>query len=138
MIGVFAQVVVPGEDGGLPLVSIFKRIEPNGELVSVNTTLAVSLEMARFVLIKHFWSSSGRQLKVGFDPVQAGGEEAEVCRGGSRSPLFCPGEKSRAFHKWVSSPTRYVKRGGGVRRAAVVGSQLPRLCLWSLKACYLP
>lgn len=46
-LGLLLKVVVPGKDGSPPLVSMFKRIEPNNELVSVNTSLAVALEVAR-------------------------------------------------------------------------------------------
>ncbi|XP_077519206.1 tudor domain-containing protein 7A-like isoform X1 [Amblyomma americanum] len=38
------KVVTLPEDGSPPLVAMFKRIEPNNELVSVNTSLAVALE----------------------------------------------------------------------------------------------
>lgn len=38
------KVVAPAKDGSPPLVAMFKRIEPNNELVSVNTSLAVTLE----------------------------------------------------------------------------------------------
>lgn len=41
------KVVTPAKEGSPPLVSMFKRIEPNNELVSVNTSLSVALDMAR-------------------------------------------------------------------------------------------
>lgn len=41
------KVVTPAKDGSPPLVSMFKRIEPNNELVSVNLSLSVSLDLAR-------------------------------------------------------------------------------------------
>ncbi|XP_065284174.2 tudor domain-containing protein 7B-like isoform X1 [Dermacentor albipictus] len=41
------KVVRPAKDGSEPLVAMFKRIGPNNELVSVNTSLAVALESSK-------------------------------------------------------------------------------------------
>lgn len=41
------KVVAPAEDGSTPLVAMFKRVGPNSELVSVNTSLAIALESAK-------------------------------------------------------------------------------------------
>ncbi|KAH7953101.1 hypothetical protein HPB49_004798 [Dermacentor silvarum] len=46
-IDLLLKVVRPAKDGSEPLVAMFKRIEPNNELVSVNTSLAVALESSK-------------------------------------------------------------------------------------------